>query len=209
MLLFKKLISNSKFSNHDKALLWGVATVAFAGAFRIHEILAKTESTFDPDFTLLTSDVTLSEDAGQEVLHFKLKCPKESRSATATIVDVYQNEGKICPIRAFKKWRFLKFRDPHFPLFRLESGTPLTGAKLNSIMKALLGPHTDPKVGFFATHSFRIGIATMLGQAGFEDQEIMATGRWSSRVFERYLKLARTKRQAAHRSASKLKQLSH
>ncbi len=93
------------------------------------------------------------------------------------------------------------------PLFRLESGTPLTGSKMNIIMKQLLGPFTDPTVGFFATHSFRIGIASMLGQAGFEDQEIMATGRWSSRVFERYLKLARTKRQLAHKSISRLKQL--
>jgi hypothetical protein len=209
MLLFKKLISTSNFSGHDKALLWAVSTVAFAGAFRIHEILAKTESTFDPDFTLLTTDVTMSENAGQETLHIKLKCPKESRSATATIVDIYPNDGKICPIRAFKKWRFLKYRDPLLPLFRFESGTPLTGAKLNSIMKQLLGPHTDPNVGFFATHSFRIGIASMLGQVGFEDQEIMATGRWSSRVFERYLKLARTKRQLAHKSISRLKQLTH
>jgi hypothetical protein len=209
MLLFKKLISTSNFSGHDKALLWAVSTVAFARAFRIHKILAKTESTFDPDFTLLTTDVTMSENTGQETLHIKLKCPKESRSATATIVDIYPNDGKICPIRAFKKWRFLKYRDPLLPLFRFESGTPLTGAKLNSIMKQLLGPHTDPSVGFFATHSFRIGIASMLGQAGFEDQEIMATGRWSSRVFERYLKLARTKRQLAHKSISRLKQLTH
>jgi hypothetical protein len=78
---------------------------------------------------------------------------------------------------------------------------------MNIVMKQLLGPFTDPTIGFFGTHSFRIGIASMLGQIGFEDQEIMATGRWSSRVFERYLKLARTKRQLAHKSISKLKQL--
>jgi hypothetical protein len=207
MLLFKKLIYNSEFSQHDKALLWAVATVAFAGAFRIHEILAKTESTFDRDFTLLTKDVSLSLDAGQEVLHVKLKCPKESKTAAATIVDIFQNEGKLCPIKAFKKWMNLKFRDPLLPLFRLESGTPLTGSKMNIVMKQLLGPFTDPTIGFFGTHSFRIGIASMLGQIGFEDQEIMATGRWSSRVFERYLKLARTKRQLAHKSISKLRQL--
>jgi len=61
-------------------------------------------------------------------------------------------------------------------------------------MTKLLGPHVDKSVGHFASHSFRIGLASMLGQAGFEDQEIMASGRWSSRVFERYIKLARTKR---------------
>jgi hypothetical protein len=71
-------------------------------------------------------------------------------------------------------------------------------------MKNLLGPYTDPTVGFFGTHSFRIGIATMLGQAGFEDQEIMSTGHWSSRVFEQYIKLARTRRAAVHKQISNL-----
>ncbi len=111
MLLFKKLINNSEFSYHDKALLWAVSTVAFAGAFRIHEILDKTESTFDPDFTLLTKDISLSLDAGQEVLHVKPKC----KTAAATIVDLYQNDGRLCPIKAFKNWMCLKFRDPVLP----------------------------------------------------------------------------------------------
>jgi hypothetical protein len=207
MLLFKNLIRTSKFSEPDKALIWAASTVAFAGAFRIHEILAKTESTFDPNFTLLTEDINLTSSNGQEILHVKLKCPKESKSAAPTIVDIFQNAGKICPIRAFRKWYGLKHREKSLPLFRFENGTPLTGFKLNRIMKELLGPYTDPEIGFFGTHSFRIGIATMLGQAGFEDQEIMATGRWSSRVFERYIKLARTKRAATQRKISSLPNL--
>lgn len=194
MLLFERLIKRSSLNEQDKALTWTVATVAFAGAFRIHEILARTESTFDPNFTLLAEDVTTSKVDSQEILHFKLKCPKESKAATPTMVDLYRNSGPLCPVSAFKKWVNLKHRDPKLPMFRRQCGTPLTGTKMNTIMKQLLGPYTDKSIGFFATHSFRIGIATMLGQAGFEDQEIMTTGRWSSRVFERYIKLARTRR---------------
>jgi hypothetical protein len=204
MLLFKSLIRTSSFAEQDKALIWAVSTIAFAGAFRIHEILSKTESTFDPNFTLLTEDVSWTCDGQQEVLHIKLKCPKESRSAAPTVVDIFQNSGSICPVRAFKKWLRIKHRADGLPLFRWHDGTPFTGFKLNRIMKSLLGPYTDPSVGFFSTHSFRIGIATMLGQAGFEDQEIMATGRWSSRVFERYIKLARTRRAAVHKRISNL-----
>jgi len=138
------------------------------------------------------------------VLHIKLKCPKESRSAAPIVVDIFQNGSSICPIRAFKKWFCLKHRANGLPLFRWHDGTPFTGFKLNKIMKNLLGPYTDPTVGFFGTHSFRIGIATMLGQAGFEDQEIMSTGHWSSRVFEQYIKLARTRRAAVHKQISNL-----
>jgi hypothetical protein len=204
MLLFKTLIKNSHYLECDKALLWAVSTLAFAEAFRIHEILAKAKSTFDPNFTFLTKDLTLTSKAGQEILHVRLKCPKESKTAAPTIVDVYQNSGKICPVRAVKKWLSLKHRQRGLPLFRFDNGTPLTGSKLNRIMKSLFSPHVDPEIGFFGTHSFRIGIASMLRQAGFEDQEIMDTGRWSSRVFERYLKLSRTRRAVMQKRISRL-----
>jgi hypothetical protein len=197
MLLFRKLVQGSTYAEQDKLLIWAVATLAFAGAFRIHEILAKVESTFDPHFTLLAEDLTTSSNGEQQTLHVRLKCPKESRTAAATVVDVFENKSELCPVRAFRKWVGCKRREPQLPLFRFHNGTPLTGAKLNRVMKALLGPYTDSSIGFFATHSFRIGIASMLGQLGFEDQDIMATGRWSSRVFERYLKLTRTKRNVA------------
>ena len=203
MLLFKQLIRNSLYTDQDKMLFWAVATLAFAGAFRIHEILSRTEATFDPSFTLLKEDVTTSQTEGQVVIHIKLKCPKESRSAAPTIVDIFQNNSQLCPVKAFLKWTKLAKPVDRFPLFRLKNGTPFTGAKMNRIMTELLGPHTDKKIGFFATHSFRIGIASMLGQAGFEDQDIMASGRWSSRVFERYLKLAWTKRQQIQTRLSK------
>ena len=37
-------------------------------------------------------------------------------------------------------------------------------------------------------------MATLLGQMGCGDEEIQAMGRWSSRAFEAYLKMPRTKR---------------
>ncbi len=45
----------------------------------------------------------------------------------------------------------------------------------------------------FCTHSFRIGTASMLGALGFSDEEVKAVGRWSSRAFEEYMLLPRTK----------------
>jgi hypothetical protein len=79
-------------------------------------------------------------------------------------------------------------------MFRWENGANLTGAKLNSIMSKFLDPYTDKSIGSFNTHSFRIGLASMLGSLGFTDEEIKAAGRWSSRAFEAYMKLKRTKR---------------
>jgi len=197
MLIFKNTILGSDYDKHDKKLIWAVATTAFAGAFRIGEILSKHESTFDPDFTLLTRDVSWSKDEDDKtVVHFSLKCPKESKTAAPTIVDIYQNDGQLCPVKAFLSWYKLKHRDQSAPLFRFSNGTPLTGAKLNKIMAQCLDPYTDKTIGSFNTHSFRIGLASMLGALGFGDDEVKASGRWSSRAFETYIRLKRTKRAA-------------
>jgi len=195
MLIFKHTITNSDIKRADKKLLWAVATVAFAGAFRSGEILSKHESTFDPDFTLLSRDVSWNLEAtGKTVIHFCLKCPKESKTAAPTIVDLFQNDGPLCPVKALLSWHKLRKRELDKPLFRMENGTPLTGAKMNSFMSKFLDPYTDKSIGSFNTHSFRIGLASMLGSLGFSDEEVKIAGRWSSRAFEAYLKLKRTKR---------------
>ena len=207
MLVLKKLINSSKRNIQDKRLLWAVSTIAFAGAFRIGELLSKCESTFDPNFTLLTKDVTWSTDSSNKtILHICLKCPKEAKTAAPTIVDVYQNDGPLCPIKAFMTWHKLKKPEQDMPIFREKRGTPLTGAKMNRIIKQLLDPYTNKDKGFFGTHSFRIRLASMLGNNGFTDEEIMVAGRWSSRAFEAYMKLKRRKRALMGRQISNLGQ---
>ena len=55
----------------------------------------------------------------------------------------------------------------------------------------------------FRTHD-GIGIATMLGQMGYSDNEIMAIGRWSSFAFELYIRSARAVRaKTAHKKMEK------
>jgi hypothetical protein len=107
-------------------------------------------------------------------------------------------------VKAFLTWHKLAVRDQNMPLFRNKNGTPLTGAKMNSIMHDLLDPYTDKSVGTFGTHSFRIGLASMLGSLGCPDEEIKDSGRWSSRAFELYVKLRRTKRSLMGKKISKL-----
>ncbi len=93
MLLFKNFIRTSKFSEPDKALIWAASTVAFAGAFRIHEILAKTESTFDPNFTLLTEDTNLTSSNGQEILHVKLNPVMQSQKIFEFFLQIHRRHA--------------------------------------------------------------------------------------------------------------------
>jgi hypothetical protein len=194
MLLYQKLLTRLEYSAQDKAMIWAASTLAFAGAFRINELLCKRESAFDPDFELLTENVQFRPSSTGRTIQVTLKCPKENKSNVATIVDVFQNNGPLCPVRAMTEWGGHKPDNLGLPLFRFADGTPLTGAKLNKILEQTLGVYTNKTVGKFTTHSFRIGLASELGKMGCSDEEIKEAGRWSSRAFERYVKLKRTKR---------------
>jgi integrase len=205
MLMFKNAISSSHLNGHDKRLIWAVATLAFAGGFRIGELLSKHEATFDPDFTLLAKNVSTSTDKhGRVTIHVHLKCPKETKSATPTLVDVFQSDGDICPVKAFLTWSKLRSRNQNEPLFRFDNGTPLTGTRMNRLIDQLLNPYVDRNIGKFNSHSFRIGLASMLANAGLPDDELQAIGRWSSRAFEVYLKLKRTKRMSVGKKVTEL-----
>jgi hypothetical protein len=71
---------------------------------------------------------------------------------------------------------------------------PFTQNQFRKIMEDRLTGFVDNPADIFCTHSFRIGVASMLGSLGYCDDDIQAVGRWSSRAFEKYLRLPRTKR---------------
>lgn len=199
MRILKHRLKQWDTSIEQQLLVWAVCTLAFCGAFRISELLSKLESTFDPAYTLLTEDIQLCtvtvEGRREEAVQVLIKAPKESKIGKATIVDVYQASKHICPVKAFKKWRKVaSHSESGQPAFRQANGTPLTGKKLNSILKERLTGFIDMSEGSLTSHCFRIGMASMLGQLGHGDDEIQAVGRWSSRAFEAYIKLPRTKR---------------
>ena len=200
MKLIKSELAASNHSYMDKRLIWLVCSLNFYGCFRVHETLARSEKSFDPAFTLLASDVELKtvwRDDGrkEEIIQLKLKSPKEDRVGRMTYIDVYETGGLLCPVKAYKKW---KSTNPpsgkHLPAFRMESGVPLTGRKLNLELKRCLGKHIPYELGTVTSHSFRSGMASLMGELGYSDQEIQAMGRWSSTAFESYLKLPRKKR---------------
>ena len=75
---------------------------------------------------------------------------------------------------------------------------------MNRLIDQLLNPFVDKSMGKFNAHSFRIGLASMLANAGLPDDELQAIGLWSSRAFEVYLRLKRTKRMAVGKKVTEL-----
>ena len=180
-----------------KLLMWAVCSLAFHGAFRIHEILSKTSSTFDPDFVLLHENLSLKrefKEGGDRFLEVVLKCPKESRTGKAVVIEVFETKGALCPVKAYERWQSRTKAETGMPAFREDDGTPLTGTKLNGWLRNRLEKFIDYKKGKFTSHSFRIGLATTLGTRGCSNDDIKEAGRWNSNSYEVYMRLPRNRR---------------
>ena len=80
------------------------------------------------------------------------------------------------------------------PVFMKNSDKCFTSKDFNKILSGLTVCLTDNTDSVIRSHSFRSGVATEMGQAGFTDDEIMAQGRWSSQAFKLYIKMDRLKR---------------
>ena len=201
MKILKQALNESDLTGGDKVLTWAVCTLAFHGSFRINEILCQKESMFDPNFTLMGEDVKMREHIWGDgtrcrMLQVAVKHPKENKKGNTVIVDVYETFGPTCPVRAFCKFLNAVPTMAGKVLFRSPTGIPLTGRKLNRLLRKLLSPHIDFKKGQITCHSFRSGVPSLLGSLGHDTADIKSVGRWSSRAFELYTKLPKTCRAA-------------
>ena len=197
--LLKEELRASSLPNVDTLALWAIASLLFFGGFRPGEILCKNIGSFDPAFTFLKEDLTEKPikvgNKSINTLQVFLKSEKTDSSERGRIIDVYSSNSSICPVKAVRKYFFFsKHTEKDMPTFRLNSGKPITTKLFNSHIKTYLGKHVDSDKRFVSGHSFRSGVATLIGQLGYSDEQLKAVGRWSSDAYLKYLKLPRTKR---------------
>jgi hypothetical protein len=180
----------------DKRMLWAAAAIMFFGALRGNELLCRSVGQFDPAYTLCSQDIQVQgERAGGRRLQIRVKAPKEKKNGGDTVVDIFQAKPDVCPVSAFEKWREMgPVWEWGQPAFRWSSGRPLTSAQFNVVLKERLKGYVAGADRWFTTHSFRTGAASMMAAMGYGDEDIKSMGRWSSRAFETYIRLPRSKR---------------
>lgn len=144
-------------------------------------MLSKTARSIDPLNCLLRKDIFVSkirmEGRTVEILNIRLKSDKASRSDTRNVViEVFSNSSSFCPVRAYKDYILATgVGSKNSAAFRLPSGFAYRHQRLNNDLKSLLSPYL-PYYGI-SGHSFRIGFASLLAQAGFSDDTIQQIGR--------------------------------
>jgi hypothetical protein len=159
-----------------KRTIWLCCTLCWAGAFRIHEILARKPEQFDPTSTLLYRDIkeitVKMKDGDLQALKITIKHPKEERLSAGVVIDVFQIKGAcnwMCPVKAWTKWN----KDKRFhassskPAIRMADGRSYTGGLFNRDLKSILKTTIDYNVGSITAHSFRSGLATFMSKGSY------------------------------------------
>ena len=193
----KTNLGHSSLRKSRKRILWAVATICWAGALRIHEILSRLASNYDPLTTLLTTDIKVCDvkvgDRVVDTLKITIKHPKEERLSAGVVFDVFATKDFMCPVKAFRDWQRDKVvrQTNTKPMFRLADGQNYTGAMFNRDIKRLLRNEVDYDKSPITSHSFRAGLATFMAKSGYSDEDIMTIGRWHSGAFLNYIKTPR------------------
>ena len=181
----KSALHNSpQFSYHDKRMLRAAFVVAFYGFLRAGEPCSKSVTSFDPDPTLLWSDVTTTTKA--VMLH--IRASKTDPFRHGCTITIGATATSTCPLNAVQHYRAIHQHQPSSPAFTFQDGSLLTRQHLTVLLRELLLlAGLDPEK--YASHSFRIGAATTAAAAGLPEWQIQAMGRWTSDCYSRYIRI--------------------
>jgi len=178
-------------------MIWAACCLMFCGSLRVHEVLGKQKNPV-PSLTLMGSDLAVkSVKIGSEVkelVQVLIKSPKENRVGAGVVIEIFGNDTFMCPVRAVKKLEKKIKPSKDMPYFTWLSGEAYTGKDLNGFLSKTLDRITLNSGGSVRSHSFRAAIPTLMGLAGFSQNEIQAHGRWSSTAFKAYIKKTYVKR---------------
>ena len=158
--------------HYDHRLIWAAMLLAFFGFLRSSEVVA-----------LKVTDIALQEAALQLRIQTSKTDPFRKGS---TIHLTPSGDPVLCPVAALRL--FLEGHPGQGALFCFANGARLSKCRLTQLVKALAGRSgVDP--ARYASHSFRIGAATVAAAAGVPDWQIKALGRWLSGAYHAYIRV--------------------
>ena len=131
-LLALRQYLTSNFSTYDQHMLWAAFTTAFYGFLRSSEFVAPTTKTFNPEETLLISDLTLLPSR----IHIKIKASKTDPFRHGFSIRLAITNSPTCPVTSLSQLYLI--HPKHGPLFTYSDGTYLTRRRLNSILAKAL-----------------------------------------------------------------------
>ncbi|XP_054830401.1 integrase/recombinase xerD homolog [Eublepharis macularius] len=173
------------WSSYEAQLLHTTFVLAFFGAFRAGELVAGSRR--DPSGRALAlRDVAVARHkVAITIRHSKT----DQRGRGVTVLLRSSRDRAICPVRAIQSFLVVQPHSPG-PFLVHRDGSPLTRYQFAALLRACLQAAGFPPKEF-ATHSFRIGAATVASVLGLPPTAIQRLGRWRSNAFRAYIRPAR------------------
>ena len=185
---------NSSRPYEDKVMLWAALLTAFYGFLRVSEYTSQRKTSFDPESTLLFTDMTFKTDGSVSLF---IKKSKTDPFREGVLLRIAKNRSSLCPVNAL---RHLEKIHPSKsgPLFTFANGRYLSRRDVNKV----LVESTNGRVSI-SSHSLRIGAASTAAAAGCPKWLIQALGRWSSDCFRCYIRIPKKTIDETSKSLSK------
>ena len=146
----------------------------------VSEYPSSLKKTFDPQSTLLFSDLTRIDHSHALLL---IKASKTDPFRQGVTITLAANNTTLCPISAL-----LHYLHNHptssGPLFTYSNGRYLTRRDMNNLLRKF----SDGQLTL-SSHSLRIGAASTAAAMGCPRWMIQGMGRWSSDCFRDYIRI--------------------
>ena len=181
ILLLMKQFWAADSGNADSKMLWAASCLCFFGFLRLGEVVAPSESQFDPEANLCFEDIRVDSRSHPTYMQVILKASKTDLFRQGTSLFIGATDSQLCPVAAVLSFMVARGRAAG-PLFSWKNGCYLTKDKfVAEIRKVLTAVGLKPEE--YAGHSFRIGAATTAAQMGLQDSLIKTLGRWQSSAY--------------------------
>ena len=161
-------------------MLQTATSLAYFVLLRCSEYTSFQRYTYDPETTLLVSDITFSCNFTIMLVRI-IKASKTDPFRSGCTIRVAAVTGSTCPIRLMRAYLSCHPTNTG-PLFVWRPNRYLIRADIVATLR-----HCFPGVLNLNTHSFRIGGASAAASAGVPDSQIQILGRWSSDAYRRYI----------------------
>ena len=189
--LAEQLAGGSRVEQNWRAAL----TVGFCGLLRGGEFALQDGEAFDAARHLTRGDVRFFTEDGIRHAGVMIRQLKTTNTNDKRVEVILRGGGTLFdPVeelwQLFRIDRCKREEAATTPLFRGATRDALTVRQVRDMIKALMAAiGCDPDR--YGAHSLRIGGATAALAAGIEPAVIRAMGRWSSEVYEIYMRLTR------------------
>lgn len=181
-----KVLISAKPGSYHSTMIWAACCTAFFGFLHCGEFTSPSHSAYDTTIHLSFKDVAVDNRNSPSFIRLTVKQSKTDRFRQGDFVYLGKTSCEVCPVVAVLLYLVVRGAAPG-PLFLSENLKPLTRVEFNSAVSSLLR-ELGLQASQYNTHSFRIGAATSVKEAGVSDIYVKKLGRWQSDAFQQYVK---------------------